>query len=177
MLEIFRTAIAKQYEAALYTLDLCIDNCPDATWNARVGNNPFCQVAFHALFFADYYLGENADAFRLQPFHAANPEIFRDYEQLEDREPVELYERGAVQRYLGHCRAKAATTIASETVESLAAKAGFTRRNHSRAELHLCNIRHLQHHAAQLSLRLRIDAGVGIAWCGSGWRDDASLSS
>jgi hypothetical protein len=40
----------------------------------------------------------------------------------------------------------------------------------SRGELHVCNFRHLQHHAAQLSLRLRSDAGVEIPSVGSGWR-------
>jgi hypothetical protein len=41
----------------------------------------------------------------------------------------------------------------------------------SRAELYVYNLRHIQHHAAQLSLRLRLDHGVNIAWVGSGWRE------
>ena len=40
-----------------------------------------------------------------------------------------------------------------------------------RAELHVYSIRHIQHHAAQLSLRLRLDAGVAIPWIGVGWRE------
>ena len=41
----------------------------------------------------------------------------------------------------------------------------------SRAELYVYNTRHLQHHAAQLSLRLRLDAGVHTPWFGGGWRE------
>jgi hypothetical protein len=48
---------------------------------------------------------------------------------------------------------------------------GFARRTFSRAELYAYNTRHIQHHAAQLSLRLRIDAGVDIPWIGLGWRE------
>jgi hypothetical protein len=43
----------------------------------------------------------------------------------------------------------------------------------SRAELHVYNIRHIHHHAAQLSLRLRLDTGRGVDWVGSGWREAA----
>jgi len=41
----------------------------------------------------------------------------------------------------------------------LAGQSGFHRRKCSGAELHVYNIRHVQHHAAQLSLRLRLDGG------------------
>jgi len=38
----------------------------------------------------------------------------------------------------------------------------------SRAELHIYNIRHIQHYAAQLSLRLRLDTEVDIPWVSHG---------
>ena len=43
-----------------------------------------------------------------------------------------------------------------------------SRRYFTRAELHLYNIRHIQHHAAQLILRLRLDTDVDIPWVGRG---------
>jgi hypothetical protein len=70
-----------------------------------------------------------------------------------------------------HCRKKASAVIASETSDTLSAPCGFERRGFSRAELHVYNIRHIQHHAAQLSLRLRLDAKQDIPWIGSGWRE------
>jgi len=54
--------------------------------------------------------------------------------------------------------------IAAEIADSLRAECGFAHREFSRAELHLVNIRHIHHHAAQLSLRLRIDHNEEIAW-------------
>jgi len=170
MLETCRILLANQFEAALCTLGKCIDACPDANWNARVGNLAFCQVAFHTLFFTDYYLGPNEDEFRRQPFHLQNSDFFRDYEELADHAPRLLYDRPGIQNYVAYCRQRALAAIAAETAESLSGRCGFGRNTFSRAELHVYNIRHIQHHAAQLSLRLRIDAGVDIPWVGSGWR-------
>lgn len=34
----------------------------------------------------------------------------------------------------------------------------------SQAELHACNMRHIQHHAAQLTLRLRLDGMEQVLW-------------
>lgn len=70
-----------------------------------------------------------------------------------------------------HCRQKAAEVIASETADSLSAPAGFERREFSRAELYVYTIRHIQHHSAQLSLRLRIEADRDVPWIGSGWEE------
>lgn len=171
ILDTFKELIANQFEAAFCTLNLCIDRCPEIAWEAPVANHKFCQVVFHTLFFADFYLGPNEGSFRKQPFHHDHADLFRDYEEFEDREPTLLYDKPSTKTYLEHCRQKASETIGSETAESLAARAGFARRTFSRAELHVYNIRHIQHHAAQLSLRLRLDAQQDIPWIGSGWRE------
>jgi hypothetical protein len=173
MLNTFKELTASQFEAAFCTLGLCIDRCPASHWNARVANYLFCQLAFHSLVFADYYLGQNEEAFREQPFHREHAEFFGDYEEFEDRTPQSRYEKAALKTYLDFCRRKAADVVAAETAESLDARAGFARRTFSRAELHVYNIRHIQHHAAQLSLRLRLDADINIPWVGSGWREFA----
>jgi len=174
MIETVKRLIVSQYEASLCTLAHCVARCPDHLWNTRVAKYPFCQVAFHTLFFADYYLGPDAESLRQQPFHLANPDLFGDYEQLQEREPESLYDKLQIETYLAFCRAKAAATITAETGEDLDAPARFARRNFSRAELHVYNIPHIQHHAAQLILRLRLDTGVDIPWIGAGWRDPAT---
>jgi hypothetical protein len=173
MLAVFKELATHQFEAAYCTLGLCMDRCPPSSWNARVANYLFCQVAFHTLFFADYYLGENEEAFRRQSFHRDHAAFFGDYEEFADRAPQSLYEKADLKTYLDFCRRKAREAIAVETAESLQAQAGFARRTFSRAELHIYNIRHIQHHAAQLGLRLRLDANIDIPWVGSGWREFA----
>lgn len=171
LLEVVKTSISNQYAAALCTLGACINRCPESSWDAPVVSHPFCRMAFHTLFFADYYLEPHERTFRGQPFHLVHAHIFRDYEELEYREPKLLYERASVKAYLEHCRNKVPAVIDAETAESLAAPCGFPRKSFSRAELHVYNIRHIQHHAAQMSLRLRIDFQEDVPWFGSGWRD------
>lgn len=170
MLDTYKQLITSQFEASLSTLAHCVERCPDTLWNAPVAKYPFCQVAFHTLFFADFYLEPNDQSLRQQPFHLGNPTLFGDYEQLQHREPTSLYDRDQIRKYLTFCHQKAVDAVAAETDATLCAPAQFARRNCSRAELHVYNIRHIQHHAAQLILRLRIDTEVDIPWIGRGWK-------
>ena len=54
----------------------------------------------------------------------ANPQLFGDYEQLEDREPVSLYVKPQIETYLAFCRDKAVATMAAETEEISADRPG-----------------------------------------------------
>jgi len=54
MLETIKSLLISQYQASLCTLGHCVARCPDNLWNAPVAKFPFCQSAFHTLFFADY---------------------------------------------------------------------------------------------------------------------------
>lgn len=177
MFDNFKKLTANQLEASLCTLNACIDKCPESGWNAPVANLLYCQVAFHALFFSDYYLGSDPESLKQQEFHRKNPDFFRDYEELEWRKQQLLYERDAIKDYLVHCRKKAIEVLAKETVESLNARCGFPPREFSRAELYINNIRHIQHHAAQLSLRLRIDEELDTPWFSSGWSEEQGNAS
>jgi hypothetical protein len=171
MLETVKQLFANQYHAALCTLNLCIDRCPDDRWHERVANWKFSNLVFHTLFFTDVYLGLNEPAVRDQPFHRENADFFAEYEELADRAPVRVYDKPSLSKYLNFCRGKVDQVIAVQTSESLAAPNGFGRKNMSRAELHVYSIRHIQHHAAQLSLRLRLDVAADIPWVGSGWKE------
>ncbi len=169
VLDHLKRLLAHQFEAGLCMLNACVDKCADSAWNSRVANFKFCQVVFHTLFFTDLYLGPNMESFREQLFHRNNQQFFGDYEEFEDHPPVRHYGKASIRRYLQHCRSKASEAIAAETDATIAGPSGFNRLHFSRGELHVYNIRHIQHHTAQLSLRLRLDAGVGIRWVGSGW--------
>jgi hypothetical protein len=170
MLERLKDLLLNQYEAALCTLNACIDRCPESTWNSPVAETAFCQVLFHTLLFTDIYLGQNEAAVRQQPFHLENKSLFRDYEELEDRIPVLLYDRPGIKSYLEYCRKKASQVIGEESAETLNARPDFPGRNFSRAELHVYNIRHIQNHAAQLNLILFKNHKTDIIWVGSRWR-------
>jgi hypothetical protein len=170
MLDTYKDLTIRQFQAALCTLNACITRCPDAAWNAPVAGLKFCQAAFHVLFFTDFYLGDDERAFKTQPFHQDRPDFFRDYEEFAHRQQTLLYDKPTTQAYLQHCRTKAEQTIPAESAEVLAASSKL-RPQLTRAELHVYNLRHIQHHAAQLSLRLRLDHRVDIPWIGYGWRE------
>lgn len=169
MIDTMKELLVHQYEAALCTLNHCIEQSPNHVWNGNVARYPFSQVVFHTLFFADVYLDAPGDGFKQQPFHVQHADFFADYEQLQWHEPVSTYDKPSIRRYMSHIRQKAARVIQAETAESLSGPCGFERRNFSRAELHIYNIRHIQHHAAQLILRLRLDSDVNVPWVGTGW--------
>jgi hypothetical protein len=173
MFDTLKELLVHQYEASLCMLNLAIDRCPVASWDEYVAHWKFCQSAFHVVFFADVYLqpSDDIDALKRQPFHLEHAAEFRDYEELEDREQVLLYDKKFVQSYLQLVRRKATATIAAESAEVLSGPSGFRRRKCTRAELHVYNIRHIQHHAAQLILRLRLDADADIPWVGHTWQE------
>ena len=174
MTNTLKELLTHQYEASLCTLHLAIDRCPIALWDQPVARWKYCQASFHATFFADVYLQptDDIEALKRQPFLVEHAADFRDYEELEDREPVLLYDKEFVLKYLQHVRRKAQQTIAQESADVFTGPSGFHRRKCSRAELHVYNIRHIQHHAAQLSLRLQLDGHAGIPWVGHGWKEE-----
>lgn len=173
MTNLLRELLTHQYEASLSMLNLAVARCPDDRWHEPVAQWKFCQAAFHVVFFADVYLqpDESIDRLKGQPFHVDHKDTFRDYEELIDRPPVLMYDKAFVGTYLRYVREKAQKTIAGESDEVLAGPSGFARRTCSRAELHVYNIRHIQHHAAQLSLCLRLGNGVDIPWVSHAWKD------
>lgn len=173
MLAAIKELLAHQYEVSLSMPNLAIGRCPGAGWNESVANWKFCQAAFHVVFCADMYLqpDDDVDALKRQPFHVEHAADFRDYEELEDRAPELPYDKPFVLGYVQHVRRKARETIARESAEALAGPSGFRRRTCSRAELHVYNIRHIQHYAAQLILRLRLDAKADIPWVGHAWQE------
>jgi hypothetical protein len=74
--------------------------------------------------------------------------------------------------YVPICRQKLLETFAAETSESLQGSSGFHWLPFSRGELHLYNLRHVQHHTGQLSAYLRrIVHDNERWWVKAGWRE------
>lgn len=161
-------AIVSQMKAALATLQQCIDTCPDAEWHQAHGDYPFSQVVFHTLFFTDYYLERDEASFTTQEFHREHAAFFKDYEELEWKEPVNVYDRADCERYLTFCVDKCAATIAKDDEQSLFGPSGFASKSFSRVELYGYVIRHIQHHAAQLGLRVQLLTGKELTWVNRG---------
>lgn len=168
MLELLQDALTSQYVASLSMLEDVLRSCPDDQWTESVGSNPFWLIAYHALFYTDLYLSRDEDSFEPQEYcrenwHFLDRLPFPPYTKIEAEPPLD---RETLLEYVDHCRGKVPESVNSETIESLEGACGFWWYKIPRGEFHLNNIRHLQHHTAQLISHLRRTADIGIGWNG-----------
>jgi DinB superfamily len=168
MIVYFKQILTAQYEASLAMLNQCIAACPPEHWEGKIANGTFRWVAYHALFFTDLYLSRNEHAFDLRDLHRQGGD---------EREPVAApgLSKDDTLAYVPLCRQKIYESLAIETEASLAGPSGFSWYKITRGEMHFVNIRHIQHHAGQLSAYLRrVDEKFKdrktLRWIGSGWR-------
>ena len=157
----WRAVIWQQFGAAIDMLENALLACPEDLWRDRSRQPEFWYVAFHTLFFPDYYLSESAVGF-------APPAPFT----LDELDPAGLfperpYTKQELQIYLAHGRNKCRTMIASLTEEKSRAHRKFGSIEGSMVELLLYNMRHVQHHAAQLNLILRQTIDWAPGWVAS----------
>jgi len=164
------TVLDNQFGAALGSLKYCIENCPDDGWQQAQGDYPFSQVVFHTLFYADFYLSESLEAFKAQDFHLRNETLFTDYEELSDRLPVNLYSKAQCLSYLHHCAERCFLVFSGNDDDDLSGRPLTRPELGTGLELHLYSIRHIQHHTAQLALRLQFLTGKEMPWFFSGWK-------
>jgi uncharacterized damage-inducible protein DinB len=156
--------ITGQFEAALCMLNECVQRCPPEHWEDKIANDSFRQVAYHTLYYVDYYLSPGEQAFALREIHQQGGD-----ERTSAVSPG--LSKGDTLAYLTLCRQKMLATLAAESAESLQGPSGFTRLAFSRGELHFYNVRHVQHHVGQLSAFLRrIDHSSESWWVRTGWR-------
>src|SRR5438874_2041038 len=155
-----------QFEAALRMMKHCVDACPPRFWEGKVANATFRQLAYHTLYYVDLYLSPNPMAFERRDLHSRGGHR---------RGPTgcTALSKQETLAYLTICRRKAIQILAAETAESLQGPCGFPWRKVSRGELHIYNIRHIQHHTGQLSAYLRrVDRAIekrnSLPWVASG---------
>jgi uncharacterized damage-inducible protein DinB len=169
MIDYFKQVLTAQFEASLSMLNDCIKSCPEEHWDGRIATVTFKQVAYHTLFYVDLYLTRNEESFQLRDFHTPGGDERNPF-------PSPGLSRDVTLSYVQICRQKMIDSIASETSESLAGPSGFSWYKVTRGEMHLINIRHIQHHTGQLSAFLRrmderFQDRESLRWVGSGWRE------
>jgi hypothetical protein len=158
--------LRRQYRASLEMLRQAIDQCPEPLWLDPNYPNRFWHIAYHALFYSHLYLQAGEAEFK--PWTKRRP----DYQFLgptswppHERPKIELpYSQAEVLEYHGVCCGEVEERVRSLELDS---PSGFPWLPFSRMELHLYNLRHLQHHAGQLIDRLRTADNIGVAWVGT----------
>ena len=164
------TVLKSQYHAALAMLREAVERCPDELWLDQRPKNAFWQVAYHALFFAHLYAGADEAAFRPWAGHQAetqNPDGIGGPPDPVSNLPVipNPYSKADVLAYCEFC-----DQMIDDAVDALDLRrrdSGFHWYKVSKLEHQIINIRHIQHHTAQLMDRLRAADDIGIRWVGA----------
>ena len=153
----WKTIVWQQFGAAIDMLENGVRDCPDDLWGDRSQRPEFWYLVYHTLFWLDLYLSGPVEGF-------APPAPFT----LDELDPAGLipdrpYTKKELQTYLEHGRRKCRKVIDALTEEQERRRHRFGWGEASYLELLLYNMRHVQHHAAQLNLILRqqIDSAPG----------------
>jgi hypothetical protein len=158
--ENLKTVLWHQFGAAIDTLENAITACPDEKWCDPSDPHLYWNLASHTLFWLDYYLSDTFEGFTPPP-----PFTLVEMDPagvLPDRP----YTKEELLSYLAHGRRKCRARIASLTEASAAEVRKFGRYEMTTLELLLYNMRHVQHHAAQMNLLLRQRIDSAPRWVG-----------
>lgn len=153
-----KSIIWQQFGATIDMLENAMRACPDSVWHDRSRRPEFWYVAYHALFFLDYYLSDSVDDF-VPPTPFTLEELDSDGVL-----PAQPYTKEELLAYVGHGREKCRATIISMTADTARQRHRFSWGEVSRMELLFTNMRHVQHHAAQLNLILRQTIDSAPRW-------------
>ena len=162
-----------QFGAAIDMLDKALTACPEALWQERLWPIPadqllapefaaFWYVGYHALFWLDFYLTGSKEGFA-----PPAPITLAEFDPA-GALPERPYTKDELRAYLAYTRRKGQTTLVTLTDERARQSLDFPWAHGqpvSFLELQLYNLRHVQEHAAQLSLFLGQHAiSVGPSW-------------
>jgi DinB superfamily len=143
------SALWSQFGAAISMLENAIDACPEEVWADSEQQPAYWYLVYHTLFFLDYYLADAPEEFAPPPMFA------RDELDPAGVMPERRFTREEMRAYLADGRRRCRERVAGMDEEGARAPCGFPGKEMSRFELHIYNLRHVQHHAAQLNLILR----------------------
>ncbi|GAA5527027.1 DinB family protein [Herpetosiphon gulosus] len=159
MESIWKTSVWQQFGAAIAMLEDPIVRCPDQLWTSVLWEDPddpryghFWFVAYHTLFWLDLFLTGSSEGFK-------PPAPF-----VRGSLPENPYTKDQVLTYLQDCRQRCKATIMGLTDAKAQERCVFEWMQPSFLELQLYSMRHVQEHAAQLSLVLGQQGIAGADW-------------
>jgi uncharacterized damage-inducible protein DinB len=157
----WQTALWRQFGAAIDMFDQAVAACPDALWVERLwpddphdpeaaGNGRFWVVTYHTLFWLDAYLAGSVEDY-------TPPAPFALAEGDRAAHRPEPFSKEQLRGWLAALRQRAQGTLTALTDEQADRPFAFPWRPEqpiTYLELQLYSMRHVQEHAAQLSLLL-----------------------
>ena len=164
-----RLVLKSQYHAGLAMLREAIEMCPDHVWLSAQQRNAFWQIAYHVLFYTHLYLQKDVASFRSWAGHQSRVQHQDGIPGAPDPQSTlplipEPYTRAQALAYWDVCNRMVDSAV--DELDLHSPQCGFPWYRMSTLEHQLVNLRHLQHHAAQLADRLRAALDVGIRWVG-----------
>lgn len=154
----WKTITWNQFGAAIDALENSIKACPDDLWSDRSQKPEFWYVAYHTIFWLDYYLSESIDQFT-----PPSPFTLTELDPA-GIVPEQPYTKQELLTYLEHGRKKGQARIESLTESKGAKRLKVGPADLSVAELLLYVMRHVQHHVGQLNLILRQQTDSAPRW-------------
>jgi len=154
-----------QFGASIDMLINVISNCPDDYF---LTHKRFYYIAFHSTIFLDYYLTIPPGGFSPMLSFTQKESADRPDEAIDDLIPDKIYNKQEMEEYLQQSRNKCKQLIESLTDEKLNER--FTEgddlndMDYPILEILLYNMRHTQHHTAQLNMLLRQDMDKHMEW-------------
>ncbi len=147
-----------QFGAAIDMLENAIRACPDRVWGDRTLKPEFWYTAYHTLFWLDFYTSDSPDGFA--------PPAPYNLDEMDPRGllPDRVYSKEEMLSYLEHGRTKARTRMSGLTEETMQFRWRYNKMDFSVLEFLLYNLRHVQHHAAQLNTLLRQQTDSAPGW-------------
>jgi len=170
MPQYWNEVIGRQFVTAIQTLRNAIDACPDGLWDERTDGTPFWHIAYHALFYCDFYLSDEEKAFQAPDYHVDhNHYLPGDYKEFGGivTTPAQCYTKQQMLEYADHCTGKCRGVFEALTEQRAKQRCGFWWYKLNVGEFLINSLRHTQHHAAQLALILRRRANLGVDWLGT----------
>ena len=155
--------IVRQYRASLAMLKYVVEACSEDLWLSTNYHNRFWHVAYHALYYAHLYVQASEADFKPWARHQPNAQSLGPRPGTAS-EPVVLpvpYSKVEVLEYYELCCQEVAAKVPAISFE---AESGFSWLQFNRFEVHIYNLRHIEHHVGQLADRLRTALNVGTPW-------------
>ncbi len=157
--------LASQYKASLGMLRQTLEKVPEEQWNTDEYNIPNWQIAYHVLWGTRFYLRANPETYR--PFDEAieGAESLcgsQDWENPDEGVKLEgIHTKDELFSFINNIEKNLLQKIGSLPLDG---NSGFEWYPYSRLELHINNIRHIQHHTAQIIERLKSKGITGFHW-------------
>jgi hypothetical protein len=161
-----QASILSQYLASLEMLNQAILQCPEELWNYSGDRNQFWHISYHVLFYTHLYAQEKLEKFTAWAEHRPHYEQLGPHPETSKGKPQigEPYTKTEILTYLAFCVQEIKEKIPSLDLESKTS--GFSWLHFGKLELQIYNIRHIQHHTAELMERLGERAKIDIDWVG-----------